>query len=473
MSAPLQAPHSIEAEQSVLGGLMLRNEAFGDIARTLSAADFFRADHQLIFGAIAEMIAARKVCDFVTLQEHLRNQHRLDEAGGPGYLGSLTSDGYSIANLLAYVGIVRERAVLRRLIAAGALIGEMGYRPEGRSPDELLEEAERLVFELRAARAAESAGLRPLSQYAPQVEADIDRMHKAGGGMGGISTGFRWLDRKTDGLHPGDLVIVAGRPGSGKSTFAMNIAANVTFQGGRRVDVFSMEMQGRQVAMRTLSWLSRVPMGRLRSGALQDNDWTKIIGAGASMRTDLIQIDETGALSPFELRARARRSAARGGLALIVVDYIQLMQVPGTRENRTNQVAQISGALKAMAKEFGVAVIALSQLSRANEKENRKPKLSDLRDSGGIEQDADVVLFIHREDDGTESAETATAEIIIGKQRDGELGREPMNFYGACSRFEEMTEGERQAHDNRRAPLAGTSGFARISDRKRLAAGDA
>lgn len=474
MNAPLQPPHSLDAEVSVLGGLLLLNSAFDDVASVVRLEDFYRTEHQQVFAAIAEMAGARKPFDFVTLTEHLRNKGRLEEAGGTAYVTSLAVDTYSTANLLAYARIVRERSVMRRLIAVGTEMADIGYRPDGLSVDESLERAERLVYDLRAARVVQGGGLQPLSHFAGQVESDIERMHKAGGGMGGISTGFHWLDRKTDGLHAGDLVIVAGRPGHGKSTFAMNIAEHVAFRGGKRVDVFSMEMQGRQLALRTLAGLSRVPMNRLRGGALDAGDWDRIAAAGSTLRTDLIQIDETGSLSPSDIRARVRRSAARGGLAVVVVDYLQLMQVAGSRENRTNQVSEITRSLKALAKEFGVAVIALSQLSRANEKENRKPKNSDLRDSGGIEQDADVVLFVYRENEGDEAppAEVSTAELIIGKQRSGPTGSVFLNFYGACSQFEEMSvEDERAYRESRYSKVvAPTRGFGR--DIKRAAAGD-
>lgn len=444
-------PNSVEAEQSVIGALLLRNESFGDVSRILTARDFYRADHQTLFAAIAEMIGARKVCDFVTLTEHLRNAGKLgDIDGGAPYIGTLASDTYSLANTLAYADIVRERALQRGLIAAAAEIGDLGYQPEGRNTAELLERAERLVFDLGSARRSQGAGPQPIGDFVVQSEAEIERLHKAGGGLKGLSTGFDWLDLKTCGLCPGDLVIVAARPAAGKTTLAVNIAEHVALNLHKRAVVFSMEMQGTQLATRLQASQSRVPTGRLRSGRLSDGDWEKLTAAGVRLRTDLLQVDETGSMSPMDVRSRVRRLAARGDLALVVVDYIQLMQVPGTRENRTNEVSNITRNLKAIAKEFGVVMIALSQLSRANEKEHRKPKLSDLRDSGGIEQDADVVLFLHRDNVGEEeeTQEVAIAELILAKQRSGPTGHTFLNFYGAVSRFEDMTPGEVAAHRN-------------------------
>lgn len=482
-SLPMQPPHSIEAEMSVLGGLMLKNDMLAEVARVVSADDFYRLDHRVIFQAITDMIGARKECDWVTVTAHLKNTRQIEEVGGAEYLASLVTDTYSIVNCRSYADIIRERSVLRGLIAVGATIGEMGFKPERSAADELLERAERMVYDLRQARRTRSDnGLRPLSDFVTEAEYEVDRLHKIGGGMGGISTGFSWLDSHLDGLHPGDLIVLAGRPGTGKSTLAMNIAMNVaTAEGGARADVFSMEMQGKQLALRMLADTGRVNLQALRAGRLNDADWDRLTSASALVRHSRIQIDETGALSPMDLRTRVRRSAARGGLGLVVVDYIQLMSVAGSRENRTNQVSEISRSLKALAKEFNVPVIALSQLSRAPEKETRKPRLSDLRESGGIEQDADAVLFVHRPDEGEPDATAGikTAEIICAKQRQGPTGSHRMKFEGAYSRFLELShQDEIDLADQASAKVAATTrGFGRLRDdkrdAKRAAAGDA
>lgn len=441
MAAPLrQPPHSVEVEQSVLGGLMLRNSAFDDVASKVSAQDFYRADHQVIFRAIAQMIASRKPCDFVTLAEHLRQHGQLDDAGGAQYLGALAIDCSGVANLLHYAGIVRERALLRSMIAVGSELADMGYAQDGRAPGELLEEIERRVQELRKANSTRGSGLRPIGDFVEAAERDIERLSKSDRKLGGISTGFPKLDAKIDGLHPGDVVIVAGRPRQGKTAFAVNVAQNVDRFERKRVAIFSMEMQGKQVALRILAGLSRVHLQRLRNGAIEGDDWNRITQAGTDVRSSLIELDETGALSPAELRSRCRRAAGREGLGLIVVDYAQLMRIPSSRENRTQQMSEIGGAFKAIAKELDVPVMALSQLTRDNDREKRRPRLSDLRD-GGLEQDADVVIFVHREGNDEDGLATGVgaAEIIVGKQRQGEEGTLRMNYYGACCQFEEMS----------------------------------
>jgi len=434
---PKQPPHSIEAEQSVLGGLMLNNRIWNELADKVVPEDFYRADHQLIYRAICELIGGGKACDFVTLTEHLRNQGRLEEAGGAGYLGSLAADTYSVANVVSYAEIVRERSVLRGLIAAGQDIGDLGYRPDGREPGDLIDEAEQKVFAIRERGARGKSSYEGIGTVMQRVEKRIELLRKDPKALAGLSTGFTELDRRTQGLHPGDLVIVAARPAMGKTTLAVNIAEHVALVDNLPVAIFSMEMSGEQLALRILSSFGRIELGKLRSGHLSDGDYDKLVSADALIRKAPLFIDETGALSPMDVRARARRLKAQYDIRLIVVDYLQLMQVPNTRENRTNEVSQITRSLKALAKELGIPIVALSQLSRANEKENRKPKLSDLRDSGGIEQDADLVLFIWREDVTSEEIQKRTqAEIIIGKQRSGPTGSFPLTFLGQFTKFD-------------------------------------
>lgn len=436
-SLPLQPPHSIEAEQSLLGGLLLDNRVFFELADKVFEEDFYRADHRLIWKGICELLQNSKACDFVTLSEHLRHQGKLEEAGGVSYLGSLAVDTHSVANIKAYAGIVHERALLRGLIAAGADIGDLGFHPEGRAPAELVDEAEKKVFAIRERGARGQSTYRPIGTVMQEVEKLIEIRQKDPKALAGLSTGFTELDRRTQGMHPGDLIIVAARPGMGKTTLAMNIAEHVAFLEKKAVAVFSMEMSGEQLTQRIISSFGRIELGKLRSGNLDVADMDRLASAGNFLREAPLFIDETGALSPLDLKARARRMAAQHDIKLIVVDYIQLMQVPGTRENRTNEVSEITRSLKSLAKELKIPVVALSQLSRANEKEARKPKLSDLRDSGGIEQDADMVLFIYREETPKEEVEDRTkAEIIIGKQRSGPTGSFDLLFLGQYTKFD-------------------------------------
>lgn len=433
---PKQPPHSVEAEQSVLGGLMLNNRAWWDLADRLAEGDFYRADHQLIFRAIGEMIGANKACDFVTLSEHLRHQGKLDEAGGSQYLGSLAVDTYSVTNLLSYADIVRERSVLRGLVSAGMEISELGYAPGGAGAAELLDSAEQRLAEVSRRRgAAQIVGPGPiLDSVAERI-----RQLQAGGSLG-LSTGYADIDAKTQGLADGDLIIVAARPSMGKTSFAMNLVEYAAVEKGIPAAVFSMEMSKEQLMLRLLASFGRVDLQALRSGRLDQADQNRVASADNAIRQAPLYIDETGALSPLDLRARARRLVTKYGVRLIVVDYIQLMQTPGARENRTNEVSEISRQLKAMAKELGVPVVALSQLNRGVEqRDNKRPRLADLRESGGIEQDADIVLFIYRDEVYYEdSAAKGTAEIILGKQRNGPIGTARLAWLGRYCKFDDL-----------------------------------
>jgi replicative DNA helicase len=437
-------PYSIEAEQSVLGGLMLDNRAWNDMGDRLSPEDFYREDHQLIYRAICELVGGGRPCDFVTLSEHLKAHGQLDAAGGLVYLGSLANDTPSAANVMAYADIVRERAVLRGLIAAGGDIAELGFRADGRSYAELLDMAEQKVFALRNRAEHARSSYFAMPELMDTLERKIDFLRQNPSGLAGLSTGFNDLDAKTTGLHPGDLVILAGRPSMGKTSFALNIAEHVVTSPDRKpAAVFSMEMPADQLALRMLASFARIPMGRLRSGDLEDRDMDRLVSMSGLLRDAPLYIDETGALSPLEIRARARRIKARHGLGLIVVDYIQLMQVPGTKENRTNEISEISRSLKALAKELEVPVIALSQLNRGVEqRDNKRPRMADLRESGGIEQDADLVIFIYRDEVyNKDSPDKGTAEIIIVKQRNGPLGTVKTAFLGEYTRFDNLAQG--------------------------------
>ncbi|MDE2149652.1 MAG: replicative DNA helicase [Gammaproteobacteria bacterium] len=433
-------PHSLEAEQSVLGGLMLDNRAWYDIADQLTAEDFYTHQHQVIWRAVGELMAASKPCDFVTLSEHLRHAARLEDAGGIGYLGQLAADTPGAANIRAYAAIVRERSILRSLIAAGHDISELGFAPEGREAVALLDTAEQRVFSIRHQANRGSQSFYEMPPLLTQIEHRLEMLRNNPDGLAGLATGFIDLDHKTTGLHPGDLVIVAGRPSMGKTSLAMNIAEHVAIERKQPVAVFSMEMSAEQLALRVLSSFGRIDQQRLRSGQLEDLDWSRLASAGGLLREAPLYIDETGALSPLDLRARARRLAARHGLSLVVVDYIQLMQLAHARENRTNEISEISRNLKALAKDLNVPVIAISQLSRAVEaRDNKRPRMSDLRESGSIEQDADVVLFIYRDEVyNPDSAERGIAEIIISKQRNGPTGVVKTAFLGQYTRFDNL-----------------------------------
>lgn len=441
-----QPPHSIEAEQSVLGGLMLNNNAWLELAGRLAEDDFYREDHRLIFRGIRELLETGKPCDFVTLSEYLRGRGGLDPAGGLSYLGALANDTPSAANVLAYADIVRERAVLRSLIKVGQEIADLGFRPGEQSYSDLMESAEQRVFAIREKGERGNQEFQHVGQALDKVEERLQTLRDNPDQLTGVPTGLSDLDRKIHGLSPGDLLIVAGRPGMGKTSFAMNIAENVALREGHPVGVFSMEMGADQLAMRVLASYCRMDQSALRSGQIADHEWDWLAQASRDIREAPLYIDETPALSPLELRARARRMKRRHGLSLLVVDYIQLMQVPGTRENRTNEISQISRNLKALAKELEVPVIALSQLSREVEKrENKRPVMSDLRESGSIEQDADIVIFIYRDayyrrKEGEMAGDDDNrTEIIVAKHRNGPTGTVHVAFLGASTRFENLS----------------------------------
>lgn len=435
-------PYSQEAELSVLGGLMLDNRAWTDLASMLSPEDFYREDHQLIYRGICDLVGANRPCDFVTLSEHLKARGQLDAVGGIAYLNMLAVDTPSAANVMAYAEIVRERAVLRSLIAAGGDIAEMGFRAEGRSYAELLDLAEQKVFALRSRSANAKSSYHSMPELMDKLEQKMEFLRQNPAGLAGLSTGFTDLDAKTTGLHPGDLVILAGRPSMGKTSFALNVAEHVVLYEKKSAAVFSMEMPAEQLALRMVSSFARIPMGQLRSGDMEDRYWDRLVSQGSLIREAPLYIDETGALSPLDLRARARRIKQRHGLGLIVVDYIQLMQVAGTKENRTNEISEISRSLKALAKELEVPVIALSQLNRGVEqRDNKRPRMADLRESGGIEQDADLVVFIYRDEVyNKDSPDKGTAEIIIAKQRNGPLGTVKTAFLGEFTRFDNLAQ---------------------------------
>jgi replicative DNA helicase len=430
-------PHSVEGEQAVLGGLLLSSRAWEQVADVVTEADFYREDHRLIFRAIYELNERSKPCDAVTVTEWFVARGKVDQIDGGSYISQLASSTPSAANVKAYAEIVREKSVLRQLIDAGTEITSGVFASDGRDSQELLEEAERRVF------AIADQGVRSNSDYVTVQETikeaieKIQELHEFDGEITGTPTGFKKFDELTAGLQKSDLIIIAGRPAMGKTTLAMNIAEHAAIKHEVPVAIFSMEMSSLQLVNRLFSSLGQIDQTRLRTGSLDDLDWPKLTSAMNLLHKSKIFLDETPALSPSELRARARRLKREHNIGLLVVDYIQLMSVPGTKENRATEIAEISRSLKAIAKELNIPVVALSQLNRALEQRpNKRPVMADLRESGSIEQDADLIIFIYRDEVyNQETPEKGKAEIIIGKHRNGPTDTVVLTFQGQWLRF--------------------------------------
>ena len=436
-------PYSLEAEQSVLGGLMLSNQSFDDVAELVQEVDFYRHDHRQIFRAMYQLAEESKPFDVVTLGEVLDNLGLLEDSGGMVYLAELARNTPSASNIKAYADIVRERSIMRQMIQVSNDIADSAFNPEGRSSAEILDEAERKVFAI-AEQGAKQGGPVAIKDVLKVAVDKIDKLFSSDEEMTGLSTGFTDLDEMTSGLQPADLIIVAARPSMGKTTFAMNLVENVAIRSGKPVLVFSMEMPADSIVMRMISSLGRINQTNVRSGKLEDDDWPRFNSAISMLAEQKLFIDDGASLSPVEVRARARRVARdQGELGLIMVDYLQLMQVPGS-ESRVAEISEISRTLKGIAKEMNCPVIALSQLNRSLEQRpNKRPVMSDLRESGAIEQDADVIAFIYRDEVYNEDTEDkGVAEIIIGKQRNGPIGSIRLAFLGKYTRFEDL------AHDH-------------------------
>jgi replicative DNA helicase len=435
-------PHSIEAEQAVLGGLLLDNSAWDRIAGIVYEHDFYREDHRRIFAAIVAQIEATRPADVLTVAEALRQDGSLEAMGGMAYLATLAQSTPSAANIRRYADIVRERSVMRTLAQVGTEIADSAYSPAGRDARTLLDEAESKVFKIAEQGARTDTGFQHLQPVLTQVVERIDMLYARDNpdDVTGVPTGFADLDSMTSGLQPGDLVIVAGRPSMGKTAFALNIAEHVGLDKGLPVAVFSMEMAATQLAMRLLGSVGRLDQHRMRTGRLEKDDWQRLTNALGRLSEAPIYIDETPALNPLDLRARTRRLHRQyDGLGLVVVDYLQLMSASSSNgENRATEISEISRSLKALAKELKVPVMALSQLNRSLEQRpNKRPVMSDLRESGAIEQDADVILFIYRDEVyNPESPDKGSAEIIIGKQRNGPIGTVRLTFLGQHTRFQ-------------------------------------
>jgi len=444
LAAVRTPPHSVEAEQSVLGGLLLDNSAWDRIADRLASEDFYRHDHRLIFQHVSRLIDLSRPADAITVFESLQTSGKAADAGGLPYLNSLAQNTPSAANIRRYAEIVRERAILRRLITVGEEVAASALNPQGREAKQILDEAESKVFHIAEQGARDRGGFRKLEPLLASVVQRITELFERGNksDVTGVPSGFTDLDMKTAGFQAGDLIIVAGRPSMGKTALALNMGQHVAIDMGMPVAVFSMEMGAEQLAMRLLGSVGRIDAHRLRTGQLLEEDWPKLSEAMERMHAAPLHIDETPGLNALELRARARRLAREyGKLGMIIVDYLQLMSAGSAGENRATEISEISRSLKGLAKELQVPVIALSQLNRTVEQRtDKRPVMSDLRESGAIEQDADVILFIYRDEVyNPDSPDKGIAEIIIGKQRNGPIGRVQLRFGGEHTRFDNLS----------------------------------
>jgi len=439
-------PHSVEAEQSVLGGLLLDNNAWDRLTDILQEDDFYRHDHRLIWSHIARLVNLARPADVITVNESLASAAKSEEVGGLAYLNALAHNTPSAANIRRYAEIVRERSMLRKLVSIADEISAAAFNPQGKEARQLLDEAESRVFQIAQEGARGAAGFKEIQPLLTQVVERIDELYHrdSDSDVTGVPTGFADLDKMTSGLQPGDLVIVAGRPSMGKTSFSMNIGEHVAIEQGLPVAVFSMEMGAVQLAMRMLGSVGMLDQHRMRTGKLLADDWPRVTHAVQLMQDAQVYIDETPALTAMDLRARARRLARQcGQLGLIIIDYIQLMSGSGG-ENRATEISEISRSLKSLAKELNCPLIALSQLNRSLEQRpNKRPVMSDLRESGAIEQDADVILFIYRDEVyNPDSPDKGSAEIIIGKQRNGPIGTVRLTFQGMSTRFLNYTAGQ-------------------------------
>ena len=443
-------PQSVEAEQSVLGGLLLDNGAWDRIGDVVDEADFYRADHRAIFKHIAQLIDENKPADALTVADSLNRSGKLAEVGGQAYIGALALNTPSAANIRRYAEIVRERSVMRNLATIGTEIADSAYTPSGKDASVLIDEAEAKIFRIAEARSKARQGFVKIDPLLTETVERIDMLYSRDNknDVIGVPSGFVDLDRLTSGLQPGELIIVAGRPSMGKTTLVMNMAEHVALGEKRAVGVFSMEMSGPQLAMRMIGSVGRVDQHELRTGTFKEDDWSRLVEAVGKLNEAPLYIDDTAGLNVLELRSRARRLHRQcGGLSMVIVDYLQLMSGTGggREENRATEIAEISRSLKSLAKELKVPVIALSQLNRSvDSRQDKRPMMSDLRESGAIEQDADLILFIYRDEVyNPDSPRKGIAEIIIAKQRNGPVGKVDLTFLGKYTRFENYAGGDR------------------------------
>ena len=436
-------PHSIEAEQSILGGLLLDNSKWDVVGDKVIEDDFYRQEHRLIYRVVARLANNGNPVDVVTVAEELERLNELEAIGGMAYLGELVEKTPSATNVRAYAEIVHERAVLRRLIKVSGEISDSAFNPEGRTTNELLDDAERKVFQISESQSGQEGGPQSVNPVLTKTLERIDELFNSTDSITGVTTGFKDLDEMTSGLQPSDLVIVAARPSMGKTAFAMNLVESVLIKAEKPVLVFSMEMPADSILMRMISSLGQINQTRVRSGKLEEDDWPRLTSAVSMLKDRPLYIDDTAGLTPSELRSRARRVAReiKQDFGMIMIDYLQLMQVPGMNEGRTAEISEISRSLKALAKELNCPVVALSQLNRGLEQRtDKRPMNSDLRESGAIEQDADVIMFIYRDEYYHEdSPDKGIAEIIIGKQRNGPVGKCKLSFQGQFTKFNDLS----------------------------------
>jgi replicative DNA helicase len=440
-------PHSLEAESSVLGGLLIDNAAWDRVGDLLADADFYRYEHKLIYAAIGTLVNGSRPADVITVYEQLQGLGKAEEVGGLAYLNSLAQYVPSASNIRRYAEIVRERAILRKLVTASDEIATTAFNPQGKAVDQILDEAEQKIFNIGEEGSRMKQGFQAMESLVVQLLDRVQEMADNPNDITGVPSGFYDLDRMTSGLQAGDLIILAARPSMGKTSFAINIAEHVALNEGLPVAVFSMEMGAAQLAVRIVGSIGRIDQGHLRTGKLTDDEWPRLTEAIERLRNVSMHIDETPGLTVSELRANARRLARQcgGKLGLIVVDYLQLMSTSASMsdENRATAVGEISRGLKMLAKELGCPLIALSQLSRGVEsRTDKRPMMSDLRESGAIEQDADVIMFIYRDDYyNKDSKEPGVAEIIISKQRNGPTGTCKLAFLKPLTKFESLASG--------------------------------
>ncbi len=434
-------PHSVEAEQSLLGGLLIDNEAIDKIADLMSEVDFYRHDHRLIYHHISKVIEANQPADIITVGESLEKSDELKNVGGIAYLGMLAENTPTSANIRGYAQIIRERSIMRSLAMVGSDIAESAYSPQGRDAQQLLDESEAKIFQIAESGKRDNIGFSDIQHLLPKVVESVEERMQNASDVTGMPTGFTDLDKMTSGLQPSDLIIIAGRPSMGKTSLALNMAEHVAIEKKMPVAVFSMEMASMQLTTRLIGSVGRVDQHKMRTGQLDDDDWEKLTDSLGQLNEAPIHIDEGSALNTFEVRARARRLQRQvGQLGLIVIDYIQLMSAPTGKqtENRATEISEISRSLKSLAKELNVPVVALSQLNRGVEQRvDKRPVMSDLRESGAIEQDADVIMFIYRDEVyNPESPDKGLAEILLAKQRNGPVGVVKLTFLGQYTRFE-------------------------------------
>ncbi len=436
-------PHSDEAEEAVIGALLIDNDCWEKVSDHLSSSDFYRLQYRLVFAAIEELAVKFQPFDYVTVIDALRKDEKLEMIGGENYVTAIVERTLSSANVEVYARLVRDKSILRQLIETSGDIAELGYFPGQHETKDVLDMAEQKVFKIAEQYESNTReGFVKVNQLSGKALKRIEALSKQEGTVTGLPTGWKDFDEQTSGMQPGDLIIVAARPAMGKTAFCLNIAHNVALQSRVNVAFFSLEMPGDQLVMRLISSLGEINQGHLRTGKLAPNEWKKLKNPLHLLSDAPLFIDDNPGLTPTELRSKCRRLVRENGpLGLVVVDYLQLMEVRGSNESRVNQVSEISRSLKMLAKEFECPVIALSQLNRSLEQRpNKRPVVSDLRESGAIEQDADIITFIYRGavyagEDNPEKQRDRTAEIIIGKQRNGPIGTIKLTFMGEYTKF--------------------------------------